>query len=153
ACCRSPYIALLNNDTIPDPGWLSGLVADLDSHQEAAIVGGRSVWPNHPELLNHAGGQLTILGAAFDRGYGMHDGPAFGTAGTVGCASGAGMLVRRDAFLSVNGFDEEYFAFFDDADLCWRMWLSGRTVRYQPAARLQHAYGGSSGGSRLSPFR
>jgi GT2 family glycosyltransferase len=63
------------------------------------------------------------------------------------------MLLRRQAFLSVGGFDDSYFAYFDDADLCWRFWLAGYSVHYEPAARVLHAYGGSSQGGRLSTFR
>jgi GT2 family glycosyltransferase len=63
------------------------------------------------------------------------------------------MLLRRAAFETVGGFDESYFAYFEDADLCWRLWLRGYTVRFQPAARVLHAYGGSTTDGRLSPFR
>ena len=63
------------------------------------------------------------------------------------------MLIRRDVFLEVGGFDERYFAYFDDADLCWRFWLAGYSVNYAPRARVLHAYGGSASGGRLSLFR
>jgi GT2 family glycosyltransferase len=58
--------------------------------------------------------------------------------------SGACMLVRRDVFLRVGGFDERYFLYWEDADLCRRIRAAGHTVRYLPAARVVHALGQSS---------
>ena len=151
--CDAEFIVLLNNDTVVQPGWLEALLTEAEAHPEAAAVGSKLLFLEHPDVLNHAGGFLTPLGSAFDTGFGAPDGPAFDTARAVGCATGAAMLVRREAFLTVGGFDESYFAYFEDADLCWRFWLRGWTVRYAPAARVLHAYGGSTGPGRLSPFR
>jgi GT2 family glycosyltransferase len=149
----SPLLVLLNNDTIVQPGWLGALVQEAQDHPEAAAVGAKLLYIDQPAIVNHAGGRLTPLGAAFDAGFGCPDGPGFDQPGTVGCATGAAMLVRRAALLEVGGFDEHYFAYFEDADLCWRFWLRGHTTRYQPHARVLHAYGGSTGAGRFSAFR
>jgi len=58
--------------------------------------------------------------------------------------SGACMLVRRDAFDRVGGFDERFFLYWEDADLCRRLRGAGWRVRYQPAARVVHLVGRSS---------
>lgn len=153
AAVETPLVALLNNDTVVQPGWLSALVDDLEANPEAAAIGSKLLYLEQPNVVNHAGGRLTVLGAAFDLGLGAADGAEFDQPGTTGCASGAAMLLRRQAFLDVGSFDERYFAYFEDADLCWRLWLRGLSVRYQPRARVLHAYGGSTGQGRLSPFR
>lgn len=153
AVCDAPLVVLLNNDTAVQPGWLAALVAEAEAHPEAAAIGSELAYIDRPDVLNHAGGRVTVLGAGYDVGFGALDGPEYSNAGTVGCATGAAMLVRRAAFLEAGGFDESYFAYFEDADLCWRLWLRGYTVRYAPAARVLHAYGGSSGLGRASPFR
>jgi len=153
AAIRSPWIALLNNDTVVQPGWLAALAGELSEHPEAAAVGSKLLYLDRPEVVNHAGGRLTTLGAAYDVGLGQLDGPGFDKPDITGCATGAAMLIRRDAFWAVGGFDDRYFAYFDDADLCWRWWLAGYSVRYQPAARVLHAYGGSTGAGRASQFR
>ncbi|HLY64020.1 MAG TPA: glycosyltransferase family 2 protein, partial [Chloroflexota bacterium] len=149
---KAPLVALLNNDTEVQPGWLEGLYCDLEAHG-AAAVGGKLLEMERPVVVNHAGGGITLLGAAYDVGFGVLDGPHFSEARPVGCATGAAMLLEREAFLDVGGFDEAYFAYFEDADLCWRLWLQGYEVRYAPRARALHAYGGSTGRSRLSAFR
>jgi GT2 family glycosyltransferase len=149
----APLMVLLNNDTLVQPGWLAALVDDIRAHPRAAVVGAKLLYIDRPTIVNHAGGRLTPLGAAYDEGFGCPDGPRFDHAGTVGCATGAAMIVRREALLEIGGFDERYFAYFEDADLCWRFWLRGWTARYQPASRVLHAYGGSTGTGRFAAFR
>ena len=58
--------------------------------------------------------------------------------------SGTAMLVRRTAFEEVGGFDEDYFMYVEDVDLCWRLRKAGWDVRYAPTAGVVHAIGGSS---------
>jgi GT2 family glycosyltransferase len=149
----APLLVLLNNDTMVQPGWLEALVQEMREHAEAAVVGAKLLYIDRPAIVNHAGGRLTPLGAAFDVGFGSPDGQRFDQARAVGCATGAAMLVRRDALREVGGFDERYFAYFEDADLCWRFWLRGYTARFQPKSRVLHAYGGSTGDGRFSAFR
>jgi GT2 family glycosyltransferase len=55
------------------------------------------------------------------------------------------MLVRRDLFEAIGGFDERFFLYCEDADLCRRVWDSGHAVRFVPAAEVSHVGGASSG--------
>lgn len=148
-----PLLLLLNNDAFPQPGCLAALSGELRDHPRCAAVGAKLLHLERPNVINHAGGKLTVFGSGYDLGFGMPDQPGFDVGGITGCATGAAMLVRREAFLAVGGFDETYFAYFDDTDLCWRFWLHGWTVRYVPTARVLHAYGGSSPGGRFAPLR
>jgi GT2 family glycosyltransferase len=150
---EAPLVALVNNDVVVQPGWLAALRASAESDRSVAAVGSKLLFLDRPALVNHAGGTLTVLGSAFDVGLAAPDGPEFDRPGPCGCATGAAVLLRRDAFLAAGGFDEHYFAFFEDADLCWRLWLRGHEVRYEPLARALHAYGGSTGSGRASLVR
>jgi GT2 family glycosyltransferase len=58
-------------------------------------------------------------------------------------ACGGAMLIRRDLFLEVGGFDPDYFAYFEDVDLGWRLWLLGHRVVYAPRAVVYHRHHGS----------
>jgi N-acetylglucosaminyl-diphospho-decaprenol L-rhamnosyltransferase len=60
------------------------------------------------------------------------------------------MLARRSAFQSLGGFDEAYFMYVEDVDLCWRAWQTGWRVGYEPGARVVHLVGASS---RQAPYR
>ena len=55
------------------------------------------------------------------------------------------MLVRRDAYLALGGFDEGLFLYCEDTDLCLRLWQAGHTVNFEPAALVRHVGGASSG--------
>jgi GT2 family glycosyltransferase len=59
--------------------------------------------------------------------------------------SGACMLVRRDAFDRLTGFDEDLFLYCEDTDICLRLWEAGYSVRFEPAAVVRHVGGASSG--------
>jgi N-acetylglucosaminyl-diphospho-decaprenol L-rhamnosyltransferase len=67
--------------------------------------------------------------------------------------SGACMLVRRTAFDAVGGFDERYFLFWEDADLCRRLRAAGYTVRYAPAVGARHSVGASRRSARSLAIR
>jgi GT2 family glycosyltransferase len=67
--------------------------------------------------------------------------------------SGACMLVRRNAFDAVNGFDARYFMYWEDADLCRRLRARGHEVRYAPAASAVHQVGHSSRTARAASIR
>ena len=69
-----------------------------------------------------------------------------GLAGAI-VVSGACFLARREAFLAIGGFVEDFFLYYEDVDLCWRTWIAGDRVLYCPAAVALHGYefGGSPG--------
>src|SRR6185436_15786996 len=57
---------------------------------------------------------------------------------------GAAMLIRREMFTAAGGFDERFFLYWEDADLCRRLWQRGWSTRYVPRARVTHAGGASA---------
>jgi GT2 family glycosyltransferase len=57
------------------------------------------------------------------------------------CANGAAMLVRRDLFAELGGFDETFFMEWEDLDVCWRAWARGHATVYVPNARVRHRVG------------
>ena len=75
----------------------------------------------------------------------IRDETAYEHAGTAEWLSGACMLVRRSAYEAVGGFDERFFLYCEDTDLCLRLWQAGHAVRFEPAAVVRHIGGASSG--------
>jgi GT2 family glycosyltransferase len=65
-------------------------------------------------------------------------------------AKGAAMAIRRSVLDKVGMFDESAYAYFEDTDLCWRIWLAGFKVVFVPESRVLHAVGGTSSGRRVS---
>ncbi|MFY9823495.1 MAG: glycosyltransferase family 2 protein [Thermoanaerobaculia bacterium] len=139
-------VALLNNDTRPEPGWLGALVAALGAAPpDVAAVSGKIVdWAG--ERLDFGRGLMTFDGHAFQldfrRPLKTARVPAAGAELPFAC--GGNMLVRRASFLAAGGFDEDYFAYLEDVDLGWRLWSGGERVVFAPEAAVHHRSGATS---------
>lgn len=138
-------VALLNNDTAVQPTWLAELVRALDDDPSAAAATSKILFMDDPSTINHAGGAITWLGLGYDIGFGQPDGPPFDCPRYVGAFCGGAALLRRRVFLDLGGFDDTYFAYFEDVDLSWRMALHSYRVLYVPSAVVHHKFGASFG--------
>jgi GT2 family glycosyltransferase len=133
-------IALLNNDTRPEPGWLGSLVETLRSAPaDVAAVSGQIVdWQG--ERLDFGRGLMTFDGHAFQldfrRPLRTARVPAAGEELAFAC--GGNLLIRRASFLAAGGFDESYFAYLEDVDLGWRLWSGGERIVFSPGAVVHH---------------
>lgn len=150
AVVDNPYVLILNADVEVEPGAAKALLAALERDPTLAAVGPRveepdgSVYPSgrpFPDMVVAAG--HAFLGYAlpqnrFTRAYRMLDWDRT-TFRHVDWISGSCLLARRDAFEAVGGFDEAYFMYAEDVDLCWRWGRAGWRVAYDPAARVVHA--------------
>ncbi len=139
-------VALLNNDTRPERGWLGALVAALGSATaDVAAVSGKIVdWSG--ERLDFGRGLMTFDGHAFQldfrRPLKQARVPAAGEELAFAC--GGNLLVRRASFLAAGGFDEDYFAYLEDVDLGWRLWSGGERIVFAPEAAVHHRSGATS---------
>ncbi|HEX6715138.1 MAG TPA: glycosyltransferase family 2 protein [Thermoleophilaceae bacterium] len=140
-------IALLNADAYPAEDWLERLVAAAEQDGDSAMWGARMMKAREPELLDGAGDVYHVAGLA-DRRY--HGQPlaevadALAPAETFSVCGGAA-LYRRDVFLEVGGFDEDYFLYYDDVDLAFRIRLAGWRGRYVPDAVVAHVGSATTG--------
>jgi GT2 family glycosyltransferase len=140
AAADGDALALLNNDTRPEPGWLGALVETLASAPpDVAAVSGKIVdW--NGERLDFGRGVMTFDGHAFQldfrRPLGRARVPAAGEELAFAC--GGNLLIRRASFLAAGGFDESYFAYLEDVDLGWRLWSGGERIVFAPGAVVHH---------------
>jgi GT2 family glycosyltransferase len=140
AAADGDAIALLNNDTRPEPGWLGSLVETLASAAaDVAAVSGKIVdW--NGERLDFGRGLMTFDGHAFQldfrRALKTARVPAAGEELAFAC--GGNLLIRRASFLAAGGFDESYFAYLEDVDLGWRLWSGGERIVFAPGAVVRH---------------
>lgn len=141
------YLVFLNNDMRAHPDWLRELVLAARSQEGVAAVGGRILtWDG--DALDFVGGALNFYGMGFQ----PHDDPPPGDRPSeilFGC--GGSLLVDSQVFLEVGGFDPDFFAYFEDVDLGWRLWLLGYRVLYAPQALTYHRGHGTS--SRMPTSR
>ena len=160
ARCRAKYVLLLNPDTLLRPGTLMALNRYLDENPRAAIVGPRLVeadgtlqascypFPKPLDTFLENSTIAVVLGRSIRRyvpGLGKlylrtwsHD-----RLRVVPWVKGAALAIRRTAFDAVRGFDESYFMYFEDADLCYRLRGAGWEIHFTPESTVVHV-GGSS---------
>jgi GT2 family glycosyltransferase len=138
------WIALLNPDAFPEPGWLDALVQAAREHPEYSMIASRLDRATAPGELDGSGDVYHVSGLAWRRD---HRRPvAEGSpAGEVFSACAAAALYRRDVFLSAGGFDERFFCYFEDTDLAFRLRLQGHRCWYEPSSVVHHVGSGTAG--------
>jgi len=142
---RGRHLVLLNNDTVPQPGWLDALLATFETHPDAGLVGAQLLYPDG--RLQEAGGIVFNDGSARNYGrFGDPSDPRHAYLRDIDYASAAAIAIPRDLFLQLGGFDARYApAYYEDTDLAFAVRAAGRRVLYQPGARVIHDEGASSG--------
>ncbi|MBS0182814.1 MAG: glycosyltransferase [Nitrospira sp.] len=138
AAARGKYLVFLNNDTIPQPGWLAALAAEVDGHAEVGIVGSKLLYPDG--TVQHAG---VVRDCARRLPYHIYKGfaashPAVNQRREFQIVTAACLLIRRALFEEVGGFDEGYVNGFEDVDLCLKVRERGYVVVYQPRSVVVH---------------
>jgi GT2 family glycosyltransferase/glycosyltransferase involved in cell wall biosynthesis len=144
AHARAPYLVFLNDDVTVRPGWLEALVATADARPDAGAVGSRIL--NADGTVQEAGSVIFADGSTTPVGRGL---PATTTryraVRKVDYCSACSLLVRRDAFEAVGGFELRYFpAYYEDVDLALKLREAGWSIVYQPASELVHVESTSS---------
>jgi GT2 family glycosyltransferase len=137
ATASGDYLVFLNNDTLPQPGWLDALVRYTDAHPQAAVVGSKLLYPN--DTVQHAG--IVVCQDRFTRGIYTgfpSDHPAVTRSRRFRAVTGACMLVRRAVFEEVEGFDTAFMNAYEDHDLCLRIGDLGYEVHYCHESVLYH---------------
>ena len=139
------YLVFLNNDTVPQPGWLDVLVDTFDAHPGTGVVGAQLLYPDG--RLQEAGGIVRQDGSAekLGRHRAAHE-PAFAFVRRVDYCSGAALAIPNPLFHALGGFDTHFApAFYEDTDLCMKVQERGMQVLVQPGARVVHVEGATAG--------
>jgi GT2 family glycosyltransferase/tetratricopeptide (TPR) repeat protein len=149
---RGRHILFLNSDAFVQPDALAAALARIDGDGSIGAVGGKIILTDG--RLQEAGNWVDRNGAA--QGYGRGDDPdasAYGFAREVDYCSGAFLLVRQPLWAMLGGFDPIFApAYYEDTDLCLRVWRAGFRVVYEPSARVIHVEGGSAA-TEAEPIR
>jgi GT2 family glycosyltransferase len=140
----SETVALVNTDVELMPDWLERMARALESDPAAASTACKMLDLRQRDRFYDAGDILRRDGACEQRGRFRRDDGRYDERGSVFAACAGAALYRRDAVLSLGGFDERFFAYLEDVDLGLRLRLAGWTCLYEPAVAY-HASEGSSG--------
>lgn len=141
---KGEYIALLNNDTKADPEWLTQLLAPILS-QNNVVCSASKILTWDGKKVDFIGGSLSFYGHGFKSEVGSPDAERFNDEKPILFPCGGAMLVEKKVFLDAGGFDEDYFAFFEDVDFGWRLWILGYQVVLAPKSIVYHRHHGTTG--------
>lgn len=135
---RGKWLVLLNADAFPEPTWLAELIKAADMNPHIGSFSSRQLQADNPNILDGIGDAYHVSGLAWRLGlgypaaqYGLESAEIFSP-----CAAAA--MYLREAFLKVEGFDEDFFSYFEDVDLGFRLQLQGYRSLYVPQAVVHH---------------
>jgi N-acetylglucosaminyl-diphospho-decaprenol L-rhamnosyltransferase len=154
AATRAPVVAVLNPDAVVAPGTAAAMLGRFDADPRLAAVGPQLLNPDgshYPsarsapslgDAIGHAVLGSIVTDNRYTQSYRQLDAdPALPR--DVEWVSGAALWLRREALDRVGGWDERFFLFFEDVDLCRRLGADGWTIAYEPGGRVTHTVGGS----------
>ena len=144
------YALVINNDTVVDPAMIGQLVTAAEAQTEAALLGPLIYYLNEP-------GQVWFAGYRFSHGLyilrrGLRLAPPLKPVEEVDFVSGCCMLMRRAMLERVGLFSNEYFMYYEDLDLCFRVKAAGYKILCVTGAQMWHAVSASTGGTE-SPLK
>ena len=142
---RGKWLALLNTDAFPEPAWLAQLLKAADDQPEFSFFASRQLQANDPTLLDGIGDVYHISGLAWRAGYNQPANQAGFTQKEVFSTCAAAALYLREKFIEAGGFDTDYFSYFEDVDLSFRLRLAGGRCLYVPTAVVYHLGSASTG--------
>jgi GT2 family glycosyltransferase len=141
------WVALLNPDAFPEPTWLENLARCAAEHPDTDIFSSQMLQDRDPQLLDGAGDCYHVSGLAWRGQHGKPDARPTRDR-EVFSACGAAALFRRSVLLEVGGFDENFFCYFEDVDLGFRLRLQGFRCIHAYGAVVKHVGSVSSGGAQ-----
>lgn len=147
---NAKYYVLLNSDVEVTPNWLNPMLDLLENNHSIAACQPKILSyeiKNQFEYAGAAGGFIDWMGFTYCRGRIFYDSEIdtgqYNTTIPIFWASGACLFIRSAIFHKVGGFDEDFFAHFEEIDLCWRIHLWGHQVYCCPDSTIYHVGGGT----------
>lgn len=141
---KGEFLVLVNNDTEADKNYLENLVKTAKAHAEAGFVAPKMLSFYKRNIIDSAGDEVDVVGHSYNIGQGEKDGEKFNKGGRIFLATGGGSLFKREVFKKIGFFDEDYFAYMEDIDLCLRAQYVGFKGWYEPSAILFHIHKATS---------
>ena len=151
-----PIPILMNNDVRPAEGWLRPIIRCFQEEKDVAAIQPKILADDlreHFEYAGASGGYIDHLGYPYCRGrlfdHLEKDEGQYDDEVDIFWASGACLAIRKEVFIRVNGFDEDYFAHQEEIDLCWRIKNQGYRIKVVPTSVVYHLGGGTL--NKLNP--
>lgn len=145
----TPWVIASNADIVVEPGAIAALIGAGDEDRQAGVLGPRLILPDgatQPGVQPYPSVRNSLLRNLWGYKLSRRVGERLCLAGyweptrpaTVDWLTGAFLLIRRDTYEAIGGFDEAQWMYAEDLDICWRARQAGWTSRYVPQARVRH---------------
>lgn len=145
---KGDYVLFLSNDTIVDENFITEMIKILENRPELGGVQSKVFLMDDHSRLDSVGSFFTSTGFLYHYGANKKDALKYNKEIFVYSAKGVCMLFRKKVIQNVlvegEIFDSSYFAYFEETDLCHRIWLSGWKIGYAPRSFIYHKVGGTS---------
>ena len=130
---KGEYLLFLNNDTVVTPNFISEMIKVIENNKEIGIC--QSLLLKSNDTVDSSGDFIDELGVVFSSKKIPND------IEKISSAKGASLLIRKQLFFDLGGFDKKFFATFEDVDLGWRTWILGYNVVIVPKSIVYHVGG------------
>jgi GT2 family glycosyltransferase len=151
AAGRGRYVALLNTDLELSQDWLELLVGELDRDPGVGFATGKVMRHDDRGVIEQAGHDFFTCGRFQPRGLDERDEGQYDERAPTAIVTAAAALYRREALEGAGGFDEDYFLYCEDGDVCLRMLLLSYSGLYVPEPKAFHVRGGTVGAAADVP--
>jgi hypothetical protein len=145
AAARGEFIALLNNDAEAEAGWLAALHRACTTAPDVGMAASKVLVWEDPRLIDKAGHLIFPDGQNRGRGSGELDKGQYDCDEEVLWPDGSAAMYRKEMLEAIGGFDEDFFAYGDDAELGLRARIAGWRAIYTPQAVVRHHRGATLG--------
>jgi GT2 family glycosyltransferase len=145
AASDAEFIALLNNDAEADPGWLRALASAFEGRPDVGMAASKILVHEDPRRIDKVGHLIYPDGQNRGRGTGELDRGQYDRVEEVLWPDGCAAMYRRSMLEEIGGFDEDFFAYADDAELGLRARIAGWKCLYMPQALVRHHRGATLG--------
>jgi len=139
------YLLFLDTDTQIEGNCVKEIVNVLEKNPNVGGGQCKLLYIDDRKIFYSTGTFLDTVGICHYRGVNKIDKGQYNSISSIFAAIGAAFFVRKELFDRLGGFDEDYFTWGEDIDLCWRIWLSGHKVIFIPTAVVYHKGSGTSG--------
>ena len=136
------YLVFLNPDTEVDPDWLGPLVEVMEKNPDIGVAQ-PLVLMSDGKHVDSAGCWINPYGLVFTLGHGREDGKHYTGVYDIFYAKGCALMIRREVWERLGGFCPLFFTYYEETDLCWRVWRLGYRVVCVPESVIYHAGGGT----------
>jgi GT2 family glycosyltransferase len=143
------YLVFLNNDTVVDKNWLNELLTVIDQDPSIGAVQPKLLFLQNPSAIQSAGNFINSFGFTIPRLRLAEERTKLNCQSEI-AATGAALMIRRDLFNHIGRFEPNFFVYYEDSDLSWRIHMAGKSILLVPSSIVYHAEGAGLGSTKLA---